>query len=71
MEQRDRHRSHGTNKFWNKMSEMHMKRHMPQIYISSNKDKKDDSSMNDFNVMLKKSLLTPCRQRYVTTTQEL
>ena len=53
------------------MAEMHMKRHMPQIYLSKQvKEGRAPVALNDFNAMLKKSLLCPRKQRYVSTKRE-
>lgn len=52
------------------MASMHMKRHMPQIYMSKKVKEGKSGNMNDFNAMLKKSLLSPRKQRYVTTKHE-
>ena len=53
------------------MAEMHMKRHMPQIYLSKQvREGRLPVSLNDFNAMLKKSLLCPRKQRYVSTRRE-
>ena len=44
---------------------------MPQLYLSKQvKEGRAPVALNDFNAMLKKSLLCPRKQRYVTTKRE-
>ena len=52
------------------MDHMHMKRNLPQLYLSRDVREGRSGSMNDFNVVLKKSLLSPQRHRYVQTKLE-
>lgn len=53
-----------------KLADMHMKRRVPQIYLSRDVKQGKVSNMNDFNSVLKKSLLSPQKQRYIATMQE-
>ena len=60
----------GTTIMKEEMASMHMKRHMPYLYLSKKVKEGRPGNMNDFNAMLKKSLLSPHKQRYVTTKHE-
>lgn len=53
-----------------KLADMHMKRRVPQLYLS--KDVRDGKleKMNDFNRILNKSLMSPTKGRYVKTRHE-
>ena len=54
-----------------KLAEMHMKRRVPQLYLSKNaKLGGQEGKMNDFNSALKKSLLSPRKHRYIATLRE-
>ena len=53
-----------------KLVEMHMKRKVPQMYISTGSRDGKNQKLNDFNSVLKQTLLTPQRHRYVTTRRE-
>ena len=52
------------------MNDMHMKRNLPQLYLSRDAREGRSGSMNDFNVVLKKSLMSPQKQRYIQTKLE-
>ena len=47
---------------------MHMKRKVPHLYLSPIEDPK--LNLNDFNHVLKSSLLSPQKYRYVATKHE-
>ena len=52
-----------------KLADMHMKRRVPQLYLSD-EGKIGNTNMNEFNSQLKKSLLSPKKHRYVATKHE-
>lgn len=53
-----------------KLAEMHMKRRVPQLYLSKDNKEGKIVKMNDFNRILNKSLMSPTKGRYVKTRHE-
>ena len=53
-----------------KLMELHMKRKIPQLYLSKDLREGKTAKMNEFNSILQSSLLSPKKQRYVTTKHE-
>ena len=50
-----------------KVADMHMKRRVPQLYMSVDMKEGRGGHLNEFNSMLQKSLLSPKRQRFIST----
>ena len=53
-----------------KLMDLHMKRKVPQLYLSKKLREGQTGGLNDFNSILNKSLLSPSRHRYVATKLE-
>ena len=53
-----------------KIDMMHMKRKLPQLYLSNEERQGKTGSINAFNAVLKKSLLSPQKHRYIATDRE-